>query len=465
MVKPWMVSLVGFSAWACGGGPDVDLQRPARSQAEQVAQATQLSLQADEAHQPVGRVFGAEVRNGEVRYLAPTDLPVAAGVPAEAGASEVAPPSRGEGAIHPRLEADLDSVGKGRAADRRVDVVVTFKQTLKLPRFPEPNVREARDSAENRAALARGAALVASIEAARAKTYDARKATLERQHGVIERERFWLIDGMLANVPLGRIRGLANHPDVQYVEYDQSDAPPPANLISDGRFLMRSDLFFGFTGSWIGMLDTGVRSSHSVFMNPGRITFTYDCNSGTSTTCNGTTPGDCWSPSHGTASANILSGNANLGDAYRGVTQITIDSFKVYTNDNCGYNVTAGQRAFARAVALSDKVILANIQERTSDIGATATAANNAYDAGVVVIGAAGNYGAQGASTVSAPGNATKVLAIGAIDVTSQALEANSGRGPSPDGRTKPDLTAPTNVFAAAVGSDTATRSTTYGGT
>jgi serine protease AprX len=68
-----------------------------------------------------------------------------------------------------------------------------------------------------------------------------------------------------------------------------------------------------------------------------------------------------------------------------------------------------------------------------------------------------------GTKTVSCPGNARHALGVGAADVTSLALQGYSGRGPTNDGRTKPDILGPTNVYAASNTSSTALQM--FGGT
>jgi hypothetical protein len=50
------------------------------------------------------------------------------------------------------------------------------------------------------------------------------------------------------------------------------------------------------------------------------------------------------------------------------------------------------------------------------------------------------------------------VLAVGAVDVHSGALEPTSGRGPTTDNRIKPDITGPTGVYVASSASDVATK-------
>jgi len=109
-----------------------------------------------------------------------------------------------------------------------------------------------------------------------------------------------------------------------------------------------------------------------------------------------------------------------------------------------------------------DKVIVAEIQLNAGEASASSTAADNAFNAGSVVIAANGNFG-PGAGTVRSPGNAHKALGIGAADLQTDALMAYSGRGPSTDGRFKPDLVFPTNIETARSGSDTALGS--FGGT
>ncbi|MBI3966069.1 MAG: S8 family serine peptidase [Chloroflexi bacterium] len=53
------------------------------------------------------------------------------------------------------------------------------------------------------------------------------------------------------------------------------------------------------------------------------------------------------------------------------------------------------------------------------------------------------------AGSVSTPGDALGALTVGATDVRSDQLESYSSRGPTLDGRFKPEVTAPTNVSTA----------------
>ncbi len=90
-------------------------------------------------------------------------------------------------------------------------------------------------------------------------------------------------------------------------------------------------------------------------------------------------------------------------------------------------------------------------------------AVNRAVDAGLVVVVAAGNDGDSGSCTIGSPAAAAKAITVGAMaDVTraAGATELNlayfSSRGPTADGRFKPDLTAPgVDVTSAAMGTGT----------
>jgi len=72
-------------------------------------------------------------------------------------------------------------------------------------------------------------------------------------------------------------------------------------------------------------------------------------------------------------------------------------------------------------------------------------AVNRAHDAGLVVVVAAGNEG-PGTCTIGSPGAAAKALTVVAMADTTMGgfkLAPFSGRGPTVDGRIKPDVLAP----------------------
>ena len=86
----------------------------------------------------------------------------------------------------------------------------------------------------------------------------------------------------------------------------------------------------------------------------------------------------------------------------------------------------------------------------------------------IFFIAAAGNSGGDGMNTVGSPAIAKNIIAVGATDNTaignSALVHSDSSRGPSEDGRIKPDLVAPGfNLKVAAAGQTCGT--TEKGGT
>ena len=362
-----------------------------------------------------------------------------------------------------------------RDADEREQLLVSFRDDLKIPRFPEPNQEETRRSAMNRVLIRSGQQLVEEITARRAERYEELGRQL-RKHRAKPLERFWLVNAVLVDMPLGEAAKLAERDDVVFVEPRFSGDKPPQNTnpsddVDDGRARINSDPYFnlGQTGGWIGLLDTGVRFTHTQFNSPSHIDFRRDCVNG-GADCNtgtGLNPNDdCWN--HGTSSAGIITGNANQGNPFRGVTGITLDSFKVYPSTFSGSSCTGGLdqaaavRGFQAAVAVLDRVIVAEMQGSGDDLSSVSRAADNAFDAGAVVVAANGNNGPN-LSTVNTPANGHRVIGVGNFDVQTQNQIAGQSRGPAPDGRFKPDIQAPTNTETASNASDTALKR--FGGT
>jgi len=429
------------------------------------------------------RVFGARISNGKVVEFTSTDIAKSAfsRMPFEKTKDEKPPKSVTPEKIHPLLEKWIHS----RPGSDVETVVVTFLDDLRIPRFPEPATGEPRDSATNKRALERANAIVRDLQARRAAGYKKLAEDLRSTYKAEIVEEFWLVRALTVRVPLASVRALAARTDVMYLEPNQTEDIPPQNAnnnddVDDGRARINSDPYFnvGLTGGFIGLLDSGMRFTHVQFNNPSHIAFRRDCVNG-GNDCNSggnlNVNDDCWN--HGTSSAAIITANARQGAAFRGVTGITLDSFKVYPstfNGNActgGLNTTAAVRGFQRAVAVLDRVIVAEMQGSGNYLSTISVAADNAFDAGAVVIAANGNNGPN-PGTVNAPASAHRVIGIGNFDVQTQNQIASQSRGATPDNRFKPDVQAPTNTETASTGcpfgqsctqSDTAFR--VFGGT
>lgn len=358
------------------------------------------------------------------------------------------------------LESDIAYAEATGAADAVIEVVITFKETLALPHFP-PLLPEPRETAANREILGERQRLVGQIEAARAPEYTQLAEELTTNHRAKVKETFWLVDGLVADLPLSEVRAIASLPEVQYVEATEKGASLPAGDSLDARTLMDSDPWYPYEGSgFIGLIDSGVRASHQWLL--GHINVAGDCYHGTDIYCS---HGSNWNPTdtcdHGTSSASELTATSNGGDANRGITPIWVDSWKM-SNDYCGTSVTAIVRAYQAASWYGDGFLVVEAQDPSSPTGMVSAATDNVYDMfGIPIFAPAGNSGMNGPGSVTAPGNARKALTVGAVDVTSQVLDPESGLGPTLDGRTKPDILGPTNVTAASGMSDIASHTFT----
>jgi serine protease AprX len=432
-------------------------------------------LEEREQEQPFNQIVSAHLAGGQIVDSSIEELPRDAlseeplEVEKEAeeeGEEEERPPEK----IHPVLRTLLDE-----RPDDREQILINLRDDMTLPRFPEPAMEEARESETNRAALQRSEELIGEVTNRRAENYERVTRELSENYEFDVLETYWLVNAMLLEMPLAAVSDLAEREDVLSVEPRYTGEEPPQNPnpnddVDDGRDRIKSDPYFNFTGGFIGLLDTGVRFTHSQFNNPSNIDFRRDCVNG-GADCN-TGPNlnpndDCWN--HGTSSAGIITANANQGNAFRGVTRITLDSWKVYptafdASGNCvgGLDQAAVVRAFQNAVSVGDRVIVAEMQGSGDDLSTISREADNAFDLGSVIIAANGNFGPT-IGTVNAPANAHRVIGVGNFDVQTLTQINSQSRGPARDGRIKPDIQAPTNTETASNASDTALRS--FGGT
>jgi hypothetical protein len=367
--------------------------------------------------------------------------------------------------IHPALRNAFEV----EPASKKVRVVINFREDVEIPPFPELNPNAPRDSEANQQVQARVDSLIREIQKKRAAKYDSLKIEFKRSYDAPILETYWLINGVLAEMRLSDIRPLAKRPDVLYIapedSREQPPAPPddgvPTNDIDDGRDRIGSDPLFAAGGSaneYIGLFDTGIHSTHVLFKNPVDNTTTIgekrDCVSAGN--CPQQSFNDCFN--HGTSSAAIITGSNAMGDPYRGVTNFSLDIYKVYTcGELGGLSQTAAIKAFQKAVERYNKVIVAEIQAYEYEDGAISQAADNAFDAGVAVIAANGNkddntWGWR----VKGPAAAHKVIGVGAININDNQRLLSQCYGPTIDGRYKPDIQAPSYTETASNSSNTA---------
>lgn len=155
---------------------------------------------------------------------------------------------------------------------------------------------------------------------------------------------------------------------------------------------------------------------------------------------------------HGTHVASIVAGSGDGDDAYTGVAPgADILNYKVLDDSGQGRMSTiiegidqADDRASILVMSLG-----ANVED-CDGTDPLSKAVNNAASNGVSVVVAAGNEGPED-KTITAPGCATHAYTVGSSD--ENQVSSFSSRGPTADGRTKPDIVAPgEDIIAAEAG-------------
>ena len=190
------------------------------------------------------------------------------------------------------------------------------------------------------------------------------------------------------------------------------------------------------------IVDTGLDAGH-VDLNQGQVIAWKDfVNSRTS-------PYD--DNGHGSHVAGILAGQGDGSWSYRGVAYGTalvgvkaLDSTGTASTTTIlsGVNFCVANKA-----TYNIKIINLSLGSSASSDGtdALSRAVDAASDAGIVPVVAAGNAG-PGASTIGSPGAAAKAITVCSIaDVGEKGFFEStfSSRGPTADGRIKPDVCAP----------------------
>lgn len=262
-----------------------------------------------------------------------------------------------------------------------------------------------------------------------------------REQEVPVLESYWLTHSVVADLTGEQLELIASRQDVRSV-----DAVKLQNVLclDVSRPLIQADqvedtLGFDGTGVNVAVIDTGVDAAHPALA--GVVVSQQDCT--------GTGIGDAHG--HGTHCAGVI---ASQDELRRGIAPgARIWDIKIMdANGNsqpnwavCGIQaaVTAGVNVASNSWGWTH----ANGLWTDPDCScALCTAADNAMAAGVVFVVAAGNEDNDTCSTydthIRCPGNACRVITVGASD-DKDNMAGFSSIGPTVDGRTKPDVTAP----------------------
>lgn len=208
-------------------------------------------------------------------------------------------------------------------------------------------------------------------------------------------------------------------------------------------------------GVRVCMIDTGYRKDHTVFSQAfaeGRVIAEYDfINDDTNTQNEGTDPAG--QHSHGTYCWSTLGGEldgTHYGPAFDA-------EFLLAKTENTASELQVEEDDWAAAMEWADAngadVISSSLGYSTFDVPphyvyanfngdfcVTTKAADSAAVLGIVVCNSMGN-GGPGAGTLTAPADADSIISCGAVNNTG-AIANFSSRGPTADGRLKPEVCA-----------------------
>jgi serine protease AprX len=259
------------------------------------------------------------------------------------------------------------------------------------------------------------------------------------REGVEATHVFRLTPTVAATMSAGDVAGLSEQPEIEYLWLDEEihtclDRSIPKIEVPE----VWSAGYRG-TGIKIAVVDTGIDRAHPDFA--GRIVDGVSYVGSDYQDDNG----------HGTHVAGICAGSgAAQGGTYSGVApEARIWVAKVLDRNGSG-SMSGVMAGVEWAVDQRVQVINLSLGGSGSSDGqdALSLTCNAAVSRGIVVCVAAGNDG-PAARTIGSPGAAADVVTVGAAN-RSDRVASFSSRGPTADGRTKPDLCFPgSNIVAA----------------
>ena len=260
-------------------------------------------------------------------------------------------------------------------------------------------------------------------------------------------------------------------------QFDSAFYGPNWRVIRDLGIPAAHQLGFTGRGIRIAILDTGFEPSHEALQHR-LLSAQRDFINGDNTVTNQT--GDPLQPEdpelHGTWVWSLMGGHAPgriVGPAF----DATFLLAKVETIQTGDEDPAADEDRWIAAVEWADslgaRIISSSVGFRFfsdkpdyqattlgGDSALSTRVADEAARRGILIVNAVGNFG-PGAITLVAPADGDSVLAVGAIDSTGQPAVFRDGRsssrGPTADGRLKPELVAiGKGLFAASAASPTA---------
>ncbi|MBS4539121.1 S8 family serine peptidase [Clostridium sp. D2Q-11] len=279
------------------------------------------------------------------------------------------------------------------------------------------------------------------------------------------KHKFKTIPSIAASLTKSQITQLSSMEIVEHIEYDM-EVKASNDTAREWFGATKSSLDFGVNGDRDGnlnsyskndvvvaVIDTGIDANH-IDLDNGKVIAWKDYVKGNST------PYD--DNGHGTHVSGIIAGEGDGNSNYKGVAEgAALIGLKVLDRRGSG-DMSDSTAALDWCIANKDTygIDVVNMSLGTSGSSdgtdATSLAVNRAVDAGIVVVIAAGNSG-PAKYTIGSPGAAEDAITVGAMADIGEGgfnLTDFSSRGPTADGRIKPDISAPGyNIMAAKANS------------
>jgi serine protease AprX len=287
------------------------------------------------------------------------------------------------------------------------------------------------------------------------------------------RARYSIIPAFAATMTKRQIELTAAQPGVAHVELDGvthafNDQSEASFGVTKARI---DDPALDGQGLVAAVVDTGIDTSH-VDLNGGKVVAFADCTRAVPASCVDAPAYD--DNGHGThVSATIAGDGEGTPDhRYQGVApRANLVGVKVLAADGSGSEdqlVSGVQWVVDHRLTYGIKVLSVSLGggECTDGLEASSQALNAAVAAGITVAVAAGNSGPS-SCTVAWPGGASEAITVGAMADTGASAPGCSredcrdgfkeaffsSRGPTGDGRVKPDVSAPgVDITSAAAG-------------
>src|SRR6266851_3686444 len=285
-----------------------------------------------------------------------------------------------------------------------------------------------------------------------------------------------LVKAELVSVKGANLSSLASHANVAYISPNRGVKGTLDRVVT----AINADIAYahGWNGTGVGvaLVDSGVGSVDDLNsdgnLQPSRVVYSQSFVAGDTSAADGY--------GHGTHVAGIIAGNAydsttGYKGVYRGVApEAQIINLRALDSTGSGTDSTviaAIQQAIALKNTYNIRVLNLSLGRQVYEsytVDPLCQAVEAAWNAGIVVVVAAGNsgrdttLGTNGYGTIGAPANDPYVITVGASDLhgtgsqTAQTVTSYSSKGPTLlDHVVKPDLVAPGNRVVSVLEAST----------